>query len=285
MTGPTIGFLGADKQAAVSAALAWPEKQFLFVTDSPVADGWDLPNVRFLAGSPKGIRPWLRRPGVLWVPLCGRWATPELAQPVNLLSSHSLSRTLPFLGTLFADVVLPVSSTPMSGTKQIIKGNAWHRPDATLVSDDFAAQHVTDPYDCGLLYQPYWSWKRLLVATGWRTRDSVALAVVHILSEVCARDDVIGAGQTIHQPRIAELTVSMLEALGHTGFFTLNWLERDEEVRLSSLRPIPRALFRTFRRAGFDPFAPNGHRGIHLAPANLKFVVDITYTSYQPLAS
>ena len=43
---------GAEKQAAVSAALAWPERNFLFVSDQRVIDGWDLPNVKACRARP-----------------------------------------------------------------------------------------------------------------------------------------------------------------------------------------------------------------------------------------
>lgn len=279
----TIGLLGADKQAAVSTALAWPDRQFVFVTDVPVADGWDLRNVRFQA-STAGQVPALLGKQIQWVPLCARWLARGINPPANKLDTFQLMRTLRFLRGQFGDVVLPVYDQPVAG-KGIVKGDYWHRPDATLVSDDLASQEITDTHACGLVYQPYWPSQRLLLATGWRTAGSLCLAVFHIHSEVCARDDVLGAGQTIQHPKVAELSIAMLEALDHRGFFTFNWLEMADQVRLSSFRPVPRAVFRTFRRAGFDPFAPVAPLGVRLVPADLRFVVDITYTSYQPLAS
>jgi hypothetical protein len=281
---PTIGLLGADKQAAVSAALAWPERQFLFVTDVPVADGWDLPNVQFQAGAPGNLCELFSRPHTQWVPLCARWIGRGMSVPTNALGTFQQMRVLRFLKGNFGDVVLSIYDQPAAG-KCIVKGDFWHRPDATLVSDDLASQDITDPHACGLAYQPYWPWQRLLLATGWRTAGSLSLAVFHIHSEVCARDDVIGAGQTIAHPQVTDQTVAMLDALDHRGFFTFNWLEAGEQIRLSSFRPVPRALFRSVRRAGFDPFATVAPAGVRLAPAGLKFVVDITYTSYQSLAS
>jgi hypothetical protein len=283
---PTIGLLGAEKQAAGSAALAWPERRFLLVTENTVVDGWDLPNVQFQHASPENLAELLRRPKTRWVPLCSRWASPKLEFPSNRLGTFYLNSVLPFLEQRFGQVVLPIAEQPWPQARCIVKGNHWHRPDATLISNDLAAQEITDPYGCGLVYQPHWPWKRLLLATGWRAnRNSVLLGIFHIFSEICARDDVLGAGQTIEHPQVTELTLAMLESLDHRGFFTFNWLERGEQVRLSSFRPVPRALFRTFRRGSFDPFAESVLTGVQQLPANLKFVVDITYTSYQNLAS
>ena len=52
MKGKSIILLGAEKQAAVSAALAWPEVQFKGFTGQPVIDGWDLHNLQFYAANP-----------------------------------------------------------------------------------------------------------------------------------------------------------------------------------------------------------------------------------------
>src|SRR5262245_59162737 len=89
----TIGLLGADKQAAVSAALAFPERRFLFVTDEKVLDGWDLPNVTPRAATPNGIEALRHRPATAWFPLCARWCSPALGQ-VNNLTSVRLANVL-----------------------------------------------------------------------------------------------------------------------------------------------------------------------------------------------
>ena len=63
-----------------------------------------------------------------------------------------------------------------------------------------------------------------------------------------------------------------------------NWLRRDSEYRLTSFRPAPRAVFGTLRKAGIDLLAPPPD-GLEVAPPGLKFVVDITYTSYRRLVA
>jgi hypothetical protein len=282
---PTIGLLGADKQAAVSAAAAYPERQFLFATDQRVADGWDLPNVRFVAATPRTAAAVIEQHPALWVPLCGRWLDGALAEPANVLGSFDLDQVLGRLHALAGETVLTVAAAPAPGVVSIVKGNAWHRPDGTLVSAELDAADVPDPYGCGTVFQEHWPWQRLLLATGRRwANGAVALAVVQVHSEVCARDDVIGAGETVRHPFIAVTSLEMLDALDHRGFFTFNWIERDGAARLTSFRPVPRALFGTLRRAGLDLFAEEA-AGRTVARPGCRFVVDITYSPYQPLAS
>jgi hypothetical protein len=281
---PVIALLGAEKQAAVSAAQAWPERRFLFVTDQAVADGWDLPSVQFVASSPDCLDQCSARAD-LSVPLCARWLHPTLPWPTNALRTFHLDRVLSHLHKPFSAVVLPVNDRPPAGIATVVKGNAFHRPDATLISAELDCQDISDPYRCGIAYQQHWPWQRLLLATGRRwDNGAVEMALVRVHAEVCARDDVLGAGETVADAAVAELTLAMLETLDHRGFFTLNWLARNEELRMTSLRPVPRATFGLFRRAGFDPFAPAAS-GIHIVPPGFKFVVDIHYSSYQRLAS
>jgi hypothetical protein len=276
-----IGLLGAEKQAAVSAALAWPERRFLFVTDQPVVDGWDLPNVTMRRGTP-GRRPGSTNGPTQWVPLCARWASPDLAAPANALGVFDLRSVLDHLHRHFGEVVLPVSGEPPPGREAIVKGNRWHRPDAPVVGVGLAAAEVQDPGRAGVMLQEHWSAGRHLLATGRRTGPGqLDLAVFHVRVESCARDDVLAAAETVCHHRVAELTVAVLEHLDHRGFSTLNWLERDGAVRLSSYRPVPRAVFRTMRQAGLDVFGPPA--GIRVARPGLRFTVDIHYSSYQRL--
>src|SRR5688500_9400036 len=112
-----IVLLGAEKQAATSAALAHPERQFRFVSDQPVLDGWDLPNVTFTHGTPGNVP---LGPGEQAVVLCPRWLPAAEQKP--------LSAVLPFLAEALPDHVLPVSPTPFAGRPCIVKGDRFHRP-------------------------------------------------------------------------------------------------------------------------------------------------------------
>jgi len=272
---PIIGLLGAEKQAAVSAALAWPERNFLFLSDQRVIDGWDLPNVEARWASPGNIG---NDKNILWVPLCARWQT-------SGLRTAALSTVMDTLVRQFGEIVLPVSLSRPNHGSCMVKGNHWHRPDSPLWGEASSLAEVTDPYGCSLVYQPYWPRKRHFLATGRRLGPgAVELAVVAVHAESCARDDVLAAGETVSHDRIAGLTLDMMEALDQRGFFSFNWLERDDAIRLTSVRPVPRALFRSFRRAGWDSFSP-GLNGVHVAPAGLRFTVDIHYSSYQPLVA
>ncbi len=150
----------------------------------------------------------------------------------------------------FGEVVLPVHPTrPAEGTC-IIKGERRHRPDAPISGEAGSLAEVADPYGCGIVYQPYVPRQRQYLATGRRLGPGhVELAVVAVYAEAFARDDVLAAGETIRHDRLTELTLAMLASLDQHGFFTFNWLESAGALRLTSVRPVPRAVFRTFRRA------------------------------------
>jgi hypothetical protein len=283
-TQPLIGLLGAEKQAAASAALAWPERQFVFVSDQPVVDGWDLPNVRIHHGVPAGPWPCADAVGPNWVPLCPRWLGPDLTIPINRVGTFRLGRVLAYLEDAFPEHILPVRPTPAGDTDVIVKGDLRHRPDGLLVGSRFLPGEPDDPHGCGVLFQPYLRGARSYLATGRRSPGGLDMAVAAIYSEACARDDVLQAGELVSHDAIARLAMEMLEQLDHQGFFTLNWVERDGHVRLTSLRPVPRALFGTLRRAGLDLFAPAG-AGVRLARPGGKFTVAIHYSSYQALCA
>jgi hypothetical protein len=280
---PRIGLLGAEKQAAVSAALAWPERHFLFVSDERVIDGWDLPNVTAVPASPEQLATLLALTAVTWVPLCSRWQPSRLPGFENRLGNSSLHAVMDLLAHRFGAVVLPVRLVKPTSGVHIVKGNFWHRPDAPLWGDMASLAEVQDSENSGVVYQAYWPRQRHYLATGRRLGPgAVELAVVVIHAEACARDDVLSAGETVGHDLIVHLTLSMLDVLDQRGFFTFNWIENGGEVRLTSVRPAPRALFRTCRRAGWDSFSP-WLVGVHVAQPGLKFTVDIHYSSYQPL--
>jgi hypothetical protein len=282
---PIVGLLGAERQAAVSAALAWPERRFLFVSDQPVIDGWDLPNVTMMHADPNSAQALVNRTGVEWMPLCPRWLGLGHALAQNTVGSFALDQVLPWLRAKFGDVVLPVSARPVPGLKQIVKGNRWHRPDAPTISSQLASWPVEDPYGCGVCYQNFWPKARTVLAVGRRfTHGGIQLGLVAVHSEVCARDDVLGAGETIQEGRLVALTSGMLQHLGHVGYFTCNWLIRDEEGRLSSVRAAPRAVLGTLRRAGVDLLV-RPQVDMQLARPGHKFTVQIHYATYQKLVA
>jgi len=287
MEPPTIiGLLGAERQSAVSAAQAWPDRPFLLVSDQKVLDGWDLPNCRFRWAAPADPTVLVALPGIEWLPLCPRWILPGLNPPRCVLGAFALSGVLAELRRRFGETVLPVERHTSGAQTVVVKGENRHRPDAPLVGQPTDLAAVEDPHGCGVLYQPYFPWQRLLLATGRRwPNGAVDLGVVAVHGEVCARDDTLGAGETVRHDRVAELTLAMLEHLGHTGFFTCNWLEHGDDARLSSFRPVPRALFGTLRNAGLDLFGPPRADQVRLARPGCKFTIDVHYSSYGTLSA
>ena len=270
-----IVLLGAEKQAATSAALAYPERQFRFVSDQPVLDGWDLPNVTFTHGTPGNVP---LDPGEEAVALCPRWLPTAEQMP--------LSTVLPNLAEALPDHVLPVSPTPFGGQPCIVKGDRFHRPDGIITGTDLDPADVGDPNGCGTLYQPLWPAEQTVLVVGRHRFGAYAMAAVRVHGESCARDDILTAGETvdIEVDDLLRLSMTAVAVLDHTGPFTMNWLKRGTEYRLSSFRPAPRAMFGTLRKAGIDLLAPPSDGGL-FAPPGLKFVVDITYTSYRRLVA
>jgi hypothetical protein len=269
-----IVLLGAEKHAATSAALAYPERQFRFVSDQPVLDGWDLPNVTFTFGTPGNV---LLEPGEQAIALCPRWLPADEQKP--------LSEVMPVLAEILPGVVLPVSATPFSGQPCIVKGDRWHRPDGTIAGTNLDPTDVGDPYGCGTLYQPVWQAEANLLVVGRRNPGAVRAALFLIHAESCARDDVLVAGETVRpfNDLVLGHTVEAVRVLDHVGPFAMNWLGRGKEYRLTSFRPAPRAVFGVLRKVGIDLFDPQPR--FQIAEAGTKFVVDITYTSYRRLVA
>jgi hypothetical protein len=279
---PTIGLLGAEKQSAVSAARAWPERRFLFLSDQRVIDGWDLANVTIRYGNPAAPLPSFSD-RVDWIPLCPRWQTSELTLPGNRLGTFRLQRVLAHLHNAFPEHVLPVRAAA-GDDDVIVKGDTRHRPDGLLIGTQFAPGEPEDPYHCGVLVQPFVRSARTYLATGRRLPGGLEIAVVAIHAESCAREDVLQAGEVVEHQVIAHLSIAMLQELNHRGFFTLNWIEADSTLKLTSIRPVPRALFGTLRCAGLDLFGPPCP-GVRHARAGGRFTVDIHYSSYQALSA
>lgn len=274
-----IRLLGAERAAAVSFAQAWPEHRFLFVTDEPVVDGWDLPNVSLEWGSPADEQ----LPGEdcdITVEVCGRWASHRArrcGETTDLLSL--LSRVS---GVLDGRIVPTTTAPPAHGNWQA-KGRLWHRPDAVVVSGAGMEAEVPEPYGCGLVYQPVIAGASSIVATGRRlTSGALRCAVFRIHGESLARYDVLQVGESIEDSEISKYSAAALDALAHVGYFTLNWLRTDTAVWLSSLRLVPREVQGTMRQGGVDCLAPGGE-AMSLRPGH-RFIVESHYSSYRRLS-
>jgi len=268
--------LGAEKQAATSLALAYPEHRFRFATDQAIVDGWDLPNVAIVRATPGGDIEG-RQTFDRVVALCPRWLAPDAVERASLPRSiETLARAMP-------DMVLPVQPKPGDIGAWIVKGARWHRPDNPMTGDVEALDGVVDTHGCGLVYQ------RLtpdvgatLLAVGYRAEAGrVAIGVLRVIGEVAEREAFLIAAETTDAPTILEASLDALDALDHHGFFSLNWVVSVERPLLTSFRPAPRAVFTTFRRAGIDLLAAPVAR--HVAPGGFRFVGMPSYASFESL--
>jgi hypothetical protein len=278
------GLLGAEKQAATSAALAYPEVQFVFYTDWPVIDGWDLPNVRITRIEHGDTARLVREHGAALIPLCPSWISDALGTPCSRTGAFSLRGSMAALRTRFGDsTVLPLTKAPGSGGLWIVKGNKRHKPDALTIGSAADVLASEDAHGCELVFQPYLEGARTYIATGVRAGDSgIDIALFRVYSEVFCREPVIAAAETVTHGALAGLCCDMLDHMDHRGWFAMNWLELDGTFRLSSLRPVPCATFGAMRRAGLDSLlrAPQGRRE---AAPGVRMIADNHYSSYTPL--
>jgi hypothetical protein len=267
----TLLALGAEKQAATSLASAHPDCAVIFVSDSEILDGSDLANVRMVYATPSDLAK-LSASADRVVPLCPRW----------LPHDHALSRVFDRLERALPGRCLPVSMQLPSLGQWVVKGNRWHRPDAPLSGDSRQLADVIDVHGCGLVFQPYREAKATIMTIGRRERvGAVFLGVVEVFEERFFRDDILQAGETIDATEVVEASLEVLDALDHRGFFTLNWLRTDEGLKLSSWRPVPRAVFQSFLHGGVDLLAAVS--AVEVVVPGVRFIADPNYVSFERL--
>lgn len=258
-----VRLLGAERQAATSFALAYPERRFEFVSDAAVVDGHDLANVTIVRATPGGTDP---RVGDIC--LCPRWSRPGFA----------LSEVMPILGTVLPGLVAPVSRTLPTTGRWIAKGDGRHRPDAP-VSGDAAALARLAAFDGGTVFQPLHGARGSFLVTGRREGKSfLALAVVRLHAERFFRDDVVQAAETVDWPEIAEASERALDALDYRGMFSMNWIDVGSDAKLTSFRPVPRAVVGLLRRSGLS-MLDRPERPV-VAAAGLRSIGRVNYSSY-----
>lgn len=263
---------GAEVQAASSLALAYPDRHVLFVSDQPVIDGWDLPNARFHYATPSSWRATVA-PGDVIVPMSARWLADE---------DWSLSRTLAVAATTIgATHVAPVHDKPDATGVWQAKGNRWHRPDMPVEGPGSELAGLNDPHGCGIVFQRQLPSIGTMMTIGRFGRQASALGIFRVFEERFFRDVILQAAETVAEPQLVERSLAIASALNLDGFCTLNWVMTNEGTRLTSVRPVPRAAFVTFRRGGLDPLAPPAGHSV-LAPG-LRLNAQPHYASYRTL--
>jgi hypothetical protein len=269
----TIVALGAEKQAATSLAMAYPEAEVLLVSDSDILDGADLGNVRMVRGD-IGDGPRFTEKADRVVVLCPRW----IPQP------PALSEMMPRIERAFPGRCLPVQRKPPAGGEWIVKGDLWHRPDAPVVGDPAQLSDLTDQHGCGVVYQPYVEATGCVMTIGRRDdAGAVSMGVIEVFEERYFRDAVLQAGETIDAPALRDASLDVLDALDHRGYFTLNWLRTADGDRLSSVRPVPRAAFAALLKGGVDLLGTAN--GVTVARPGIRFIANPHYTSFRRLVA
>src|SRR5579863_6980639 len=150
--------IGAEKQCAVSIALANKKLEFLFVSMEPIIDGWDLPNVTIIS-----YRKYL----VNYKKYIGNSTFILNSKYQSLLhkdriknTPHSLIGVLSALHKHFQAFVLPVSEKVSKNDKTeslIVKGNFFHKPDAVEVIKASMPVYSEDKFNCKYVFQKYLS--------------------------------------------------------------------------------------------------------------------------------
>jgi len=275
-----IELLGAEKQAATSIALAYPERSFVFVTDHPVVDGWDLPNASFRFARPDDYRAADNA-----VVLCPRWASTAPAVISNRLGTCALTVVFAALAARFPDWVLPVAEKPGGDGRWIVKGDTWHRPDFTITGTAADLANFDDPYGCGVAYQPFCRADRALLPVGRRFPSGrIVLGVFEILGEAQCREAMLVAAESLSDPGLVDRVVAIVDHLDHRGFFSMNWIAQGDRLLLTSMRPIPRAVLQALRHGGADVLIEPVTPLVVTRPA-IKLVARQHYAQYRRLAA
>jgi hypothetical protein len=263
-----IFVFGAERQAATSIACAYPHRKVTFVSDHTILDGDDLPNVRMVFATPGN--PPVMPSNTQYAALCPRWLMKE--NPLTLSGLFKkVERGHP-------GIMLPVCERPASEGRWILKGDRWHRPDAPLSGTARQLEDATDRHGCGLVYQPLVESLATIMAIGRRAQGT-QVGCLRIFDERFFWDNILQAAETVDAPDVLAATLEVLDALEYQGFFTLNWLRTVDGLRLSSLRPVPRAIFQMFLRGGVDLM--DDPDGVHVVVAGLRMIATPTYVSYR----
>ena len=264
--------VGAEVQAASSLALAYGDREILFISDQPVLDGWDFTHVHFARASPHTWRA-LVGDGDAVVPMSARWMVAD---------DWSLTRTLSIAAAAIGvEHVERVHDRPDATGMWQAKGNRWHRPDTPVDGPGGELAELTDPHGCGVVFQQQLRTAGTVMTIGRFGRDGAALGVFRVFEERFFRDVILQAAETISDAQLVERSAAIASALHLDGFCTMNWVLTDAGARLTSLRPVPRAVFVTFRRGGIDPLAASS--GTTVLPAGLRLNAQPHYASYRPL--
>jgi hypothetical protein len=268
-----IVVLGAEAQAATSIAFAYPDRSVTFVSDHDIVDGADLPNVRMFFAK-TADRAKLTETAAHVVPLSPRW--------IERPHRPSLSSLFETVERHFPGRMLPVFARPGRSGRWIVKGDHWHRPDAPLSGTAQQLEEFTDVHGCGLVYQPLCQASATIMAIGRRERG-IQLGCLRVFHERFFWDNILQAAETINAPDVVAVTLELLDGLHYRDYFSFNWLQVDSGLRLSSLRPVPRAIFQMFRRGGIDLLADPP--GVKVLRPGLRMVAAPNYVSFQRLSS
>ena len=275
--------LGAEKQSATSFALSYPDKKFLFLSDQKVVDGWDLPNVTIKHSTANGLEATCANYSGTYISLSTKSTSKSIA-PGFISEKQSCFDKLNHVYKAFPDIslVLTKNFSEIPSKTFLVKGDFWHKPDAQQTVKAGNDEVPKDVYGCGYFYQELVDVEEKYISTGRAEQGNLHLGLFKLHRESIAREEYVLAAETISDEQLLSLTKSILNYLKHEGFFTLTWICSKGRLFLTSIRPEPKALILTLKKAGID--LVDLKPGIEeIANAGFKMIGGINYSSYQPL--
>lgn len=268
--------LGAEKQAATSIALAYPQKTFIGITDVRVVDGWDVPNLQFQFAKPGEIE---LATGAQIHYLCQRYAFSN--------SSHldesvlSLSQVSAILKSKGFHEFLYVERTPNELSR--VKGDLWRKPNqvATATQPD----DIVEEHSGGYVFQRLLkNCAKTYIVTGNQSPTGCVLGVVEILREGFSREQAILAAQVVRNDAVKKLVKTAVGLLELRGTFTATVVEtHDGALCVTSVRRTIRGVANLLLKSGMDVLHPELSRD----PVDWSYghiaVMEHHYSTYQEL--
>lgn len=277
-----IVLLGAEKQAAISIAMAYPKEEFIFVSSESIICGWNLKNIAAVIAN---LNLYEEKKGDLKICLSSDW-THCLGDSHHCITENfKLYDILAFLNAQFPNHVLPVFENPtmLSGKDWIIKGDSTHKPDMVIVGNEKTADLTLESNTQRLVYQELIEHDTNIIVTGRRNEaKGIALGALKIHQEGFGREAFLLSGETFQNKLLLTLIEDMLVSLDYVGFFTFNVIKQDSKFLITSFRPILRAACKTLLSSGVDliNFDDCSRKW---ADSGKKFITEVDYNEFQYL--
>lgn len=256
--------IGAEEQAALSFAEAYPELIFLLVTNEKIIDGWDLPNVKI----EQFKKEYLYETNTIVID-SKYFGTNHLYSYRDLVNKFTDS-------TLFLDAV--ASFEPYKS--YVVKGNRCHKMDALQIIEGQELLSSSSLFeDQDVVLQNWFDHDECFKVFGFiKDPDNYFISCWKIDQESVARKQYILSAESVDLILSESFTNELI--LNMEGFFNLTVLVSNKEMKISSIRKEPLPFIKTIRKEGIDLLNISGK--VILKPG-CKMMGEITYNEYEEL--